>query len=353
LSQPSNPVTVLVCACGKRLNAAGAVPGRLGRCPACGARFRVPPAAAPRQPEEALPARAPVGPSAFVNAAGQSPVSAKTTPKRYRDGLLLPPQRPETRLRESLLYPLWGATGLGLLLFMPPLFWFTSLPLMSLGSLLAAGNSPWTRFGSMFLFSVVPCFAMALGYSLLFLGRVLVSSALGEVYHPRWPGWGVEEMAGGVGRWFWAIVVGLVVGGVPAVAYWIYCGDVDPLDVVVLAELIAVGAVYAQMALLASLLHDDPLGANPITVVRALIRVGWRWTYIRACLVSGFALIVAIGAFRGLFAISQPVLAAAALWAFWVLVLYLAMVVLRVLGLCYHRHARAFGWFRDRPRWGV
>ena len=40
---------------------------------------------------------------------------------------------------------------------------------------------------------------------------------------------------------------------------------------------------------------------------------------------------------RGLLAITHPLLAAVGLWAFWVLTLYLAMVVLRVLGLCYHR----------------
>jgi hypothetical protein len=98
-------------------------------------------------------------------------------------------------------------------------------------------------------------------------------------------------------------------------------------------------------------LHDDPLAANPITVLRAIVRVGWGWA--RPCLVSGFALLLGIVAFRGLFAISQPSLAALALWACWVLIMYLAMVALRVLGLCYHRHARALGWFRDRPRWGV
>ena len=34
--------TVLVCRCGKRISAPGATPGRVGRCPACGAMLRVP-----------------------------------------------------------------------------------------------------------------------------------------------------------------------------------------------------------------------------------------------------------------------------------------------------------------------
>jgi hypothetical protein len=287
-----------------------------------------------------------VGPSAFVSAAGRD------LQTRRRDGLILPPERPETRLCDSLLYPFWGATGLGLLVFFPPAFWFTSLPLISTIATLLSGNlTTSARFGLMFLLLLTPCFVLVLGYALLFLGRVLVSSALGEVEHPRWPGWDLDEMVRGVGRWFWAVVVGVVVGGLPALAYWISCGDIDPIDLVIFAELLAVGAAYAQMALLASILHDDPLAANPITVLRAIVRVGWSWA--RPCLVSGFALVLGIVALRGLLAISQPSLAALALWACWVLIMYLAMVALRVLGLCYHRHARALGWFRDRPRWGV
>src|SRR4030088_328686 len=37
-----NDVPVLVCACGKRLRAPGAKPGRVGRCPSCGGTMRVP-----------------------------------------------------------------------------------------------------------------------------------------------------------------------------------------------------------------------------------------------------------------------------------------------------------------------
>jgi hypothetical protein len=296
-----------------------------------------------------LPPRAPMGPSAYVASTASASAPAGSS---SRLGPSRPLDRPETRLCDSLLYPFRGATGLGLLAFFPPAFWVTSLPMISAGAaLLSDKTSDTTRFGVVFLFPVVPCFALVLGYSLLFLGRVLVSSALGEVQHPRWPGWDLEEMFRGVGRWFWAVVVGVVVGGLPSLVYWLYCGDIDPLDVIVFAELLALGAVYAQMALLASILHDDPLAANPITVVRAIVRVGW--SYARPCLVSGFALALGVGAFLGLFKITHPTLAALALWAFWVLVLYLAMVALRVLGLCYHRHAWALGWFRDRPRWGV
>jgi hypothetical protein len=353
-----NSVTILVCACGKRLNAAGAVPGRVGRCPACGARFQVPgvgpsPAAAPaaRATDEALPPRAQVETSAFVSASASSSSSARGSRSQPREGLIVPPDQPETRSRDSLLYPFWGASGLGMLLVFPPALWLTSLPLISACAvLLSEGQTASTRFGVVFLFPVAGGFAVVFGYLLLFLGRMLVASAMGEVQHPRWTGWELDEMLRGVARWFWAVVVGVVGGGFPALVYWISCGDIDPLDVIVFAELLAVGAAYAQMALLASILHDDPLAANPITVVRAILRVGW--SYLRPCLFSGFALALGLLAFKGLFAITEPSLSGLGLWACWVLVIYLAMVSLRVLGLFYHRHARALGWFRDRPRWG-
>ncbi len=80
----------------------------------------------------------------------------------------------------------------------------------------------------------------------------------------------------GLSRWFWAFLIGGVLGMFPAVWYWIRCGKVDLLDWIVLVDLILPGVAYGQMALVASLLFDDPLGANPITVGQALWRVGLR-----------------------------------------------------------------------------
>ena len=46
-------------------------------------------------------------------------------------------------------------------------------------------------------------------------------------------------------------------------------------------------------------------------------------------------------------------LAVLALYAFWVLFLYLAMVVLRMVGLTYYTHAGELVWFKGRPKWGT
>jgi hypothetical protein len=339
-------VPVLVCSCGKRLRAPGAIPGRVGRCPDCGAELRVPDASPSRNLEQdSAPATRPPR----RKKARKRPTAPAST--EVWDGLIRAPQRPETHLWTSLLYPFWGATGIALLVFLPPVLWLFSMPGVSLIAAALNGQSVmgigWLLLGLPSTMGV----AVVLGYALLYLGRVLVSSALGEVHHPRWPDGSPGEIARGFGRWFWALLVGGVSGGFPAVAYWVYCGDIDTFDVIVLSELVALGAVYAQMALLASILHDDPLGANPITVLRALRRVGW--DCLRPSLVTGFALVLAAGATALLFAIEYPLLAAVTLWAFWVFLLYEAMVVLRVLGLFYFRHARTLGWFHDRPRWGA
>ena len=122
---------------------------------------------------------------------------------------------------------------------------------------------------------VIFSFSMTFGYALLFLGHVLVSSALGENDHPRWPEWHPADISEGICRWFWAAFFGLALGGVPVAFYWLHCGDVDWFDWIVFAELVMLGTGYAQMALAASLLHDNLIAANPITVVAAIVRIGW------------------------------------------------------------------------------
>ncbi|MCA1684646.1 MAG: hypothetical protein LC745_01420 [Planctomycetia bacterium] len=325
-----NDVPILVCDCGKKLRAPGAVPGRLGRCPACGGAMRVPaPATAPPpappgertggpnteaapRPTTRVPGRDRNGPTGR-----REPEGLKTT---IWNGVVKAPGRVETGLRDSLLYPLWGANGIALLVFLPPLLWFASVPTITMVTALSGSES---AFGVGAMLILIPSglgLLAVLGYSLLFLGRVLATSAIGEVHHPHMPDWDLSNIYFGLGRWLWAGFTGGLIGGIPGVAYWIYCGTIDPFDVVILTELTALGAVYALMALLASILHEDVLAAGALWGVLSQV--------------------------------PSLKLAVAALGGFWVFALYEAMVVFRVLGLFYHRHARALGWFRDRTRWG-
>jgi hypothetical protein len=288
-----------------------------------------------------------------------TPVKARKTSRKKAsadetaiwDGLIQAPARPEVSLRESLLYPLWGATGVALLVIFPPLLWFASQPFLMAVEAPSAGQSPFGIGVLFLLFPPVLAFGAVFGYLLLYLGRVAASSALGEVHHPRWPDWDLSAIVFGLGRWLWAGLTGGVVGGVPAVVYWVYCGEVDLFDYLILAELLAVGAVYALMALLASILHEDALAANPVTVAAAIWKSGWG--YAQPCLLAGFAVVVAATLLGATFKVKANWLSAFLFWVFWVVALYEAMVVLRVLGLFYHKHARELGWFRGRTGWGV
>jgi len=355
-------VPILVCDCGKRLKAPGAAPGRVGRCPACGGLMRVSEVAVRQTPAPAI-----VADDAADEPPSDEPRPVRSKPRRRKragsgapetataiwDGLIAAPRssRGES-LQTSTLYPLWGGTGVASLILFPPLLWVTSVP--TAGGLAAlfggAGSTPSFLGLLMALPTAMGLFAV-LGYVLLFLGRVLAASALGEVHHPRWPDWELSTMVFGVGRWLWAGLVGGAVGGLPAVAYWIGCGDVDFFDLVILGELLAAGAVYGLMALLASVLHEDVAAANPVTVLKAVRAVGW--DYLPSCLVAGFSVLVSGTVGLAAFEVESPALAAFLAWLFWVLALYTGMVSLRVLGLCYARHAGVLGWFRGRTGWGV
>lgn len=249
------------------------------------------------------------------------------------------------------MYPLWGATGISLLVLLPPLFWMTTLPFVTAVFAWSAGPS---LFGIGLLFLLLPAgmgFLLASGYTLLYLGAVAASSAVGEMHHPRWPDWELSTIASGLARWAWAGLVGMMVGGLPATYYWVYCGDVDLFDALILADLLALGACYALMGLLASILHEDALAANPFTVLSAIWRVGWG--YLAPCLLAGLAVVLAGTVLAATFETQNGALSAFLFWLFWVVVLYESMVVLRVLGLFYRVHARRLGWFRDRTGWGV
>jgi hypothetical protein len=261
-------------------------------------------------------------------------------------GFVRQPESPETSPWGSLLYPVWDFTGLMFLITFSILWWFiTFAPFAFLSSAGGAGGIPWRLFLPFSLGLLV-----VFGYTLLYLGEILISSAAGEVRHPHWPDGDLYEIIRGLFRWFWAFLTGALLGAVPSVLYWIYCGDLDLVDWIVLVDLLVPGLAYGQMALVASLLFDDPLASNPITVCQALWRVGWG--SIRPALILSVAVILAGGLSVLILAIPIPLLAFASLWAFWVFVLYESMVVMRVMGLEYRRQARKLGWFHASPRRG-
>jgi hypothetical protein len=261
--------------------------------------------------------------------------------------------RTEPSFLECLIYPFNDGPGLGLLILLPPFLWFLSLPIFDIIAALQPITKSHWALGLLIVPVLIPVlfsFGMTFGYALLFFGHVLVSSAMGEIDHPRWPEWHPADISEGLCRWFWAAIIGAILGGVPAFFYWYHCGDIDWYDWVVVGELVMIGTAYAQMALAASLLHENVIAANPVTVVMAIIRLGG--CYLRPTLLASTVLVLTGFGVWGLFyKLPSMWLEALALWMFWLLFLYAAMVTLRMMGLTYHAHALDLSWFRRRPRW--
>ena len=110
--------------------------------------------------------------------------------------------------------------------------------------------------------------------------------------------------------------------------------------------------LWLTMALAASLLHDNIVAANPVTVISSVFRIGW--SYLRAALTAAFAMACAgLGIPVLLYKMPKMWMEGLALWGYWVIVLYSAMVALRMMGLPYHAHALDLVWFRRRPRWAT
>ena len=320
---------ILVCRCGQKLNTPGSVPGRVGKCPRCGSLLRMASEPAPEpEPEPEL--------TTLVSAGGTyHPARARSQPflgrAAWADGLVAIPSAPETTLWGSWNYPLRNASGVGLLAMLPPLLWFGTVPLFALIPLIASG-SVLSFLGLILLLPQILILVVVLGHVLVFLGDVVVTSCLGAVDVPRQATWNLGEIARGWGRCLGAATFGGFVGGLPAVAYWIECGDVDWLDQVVLIDLILPGLAYAQMAMVVALIHESPWAvASPNLVLRA-IRAGG-WGYLSPCVVTTVFGIVLVGLLQACLAWNEAIIQVLAFWLWWVLVLYLAMVGLRFLGL--------------------
>lgn len=358
-------ITTLVCPCGMTLKAPGAKPGRVGKCPKCGGMLRVPDDFAPARPrpepiaptadveDEPAPAYA-VGPkTASAGSTVYAPPPSRSRPRSTTtaagEGPITPPKDGDVTLGMSLSYPLWSWSSIAILIYLPPALTITSAPLPFLVGTFAGG----TAFTIASLIALAPGLLMGIcvwGYTLVYLGNVLISSALGEALPPRTPHFGEEDILRVLGRWFWGVIIGVGVGAVPATVWWVYCGEIDWADQLMFVNLAAVGMAYAQMALLAVLLYDDPFAANPITVVRAIRRVGW--DYAGVCFLSGAFLVSIVCQLSVIAQIKETFTHILFFWLFWVNFLYGAMVVLRRLGRFCHRHRVVLEWFPERGRWG-
>jgi hypothetical protein len=256
-------------------------------------------------------------------------------------------RRKNLSLGESFLYPVVDGPGIALMVFVPPFLAIMALPVFDMVVKIRPENAlnPVNLLIIPFSLPLIVSFTLTIGYIFLFLGRVLASSASGEVDHPRFPIWDRLEILEELARWFWALMMGLAVGGVPALIYENSCGEVGWPDLVVLAVLAVGGMAYALMAWMTSLLHDSLAAANPVTVLRSIARIGRG--YVTPCLVATLAFFLDLAAWRMVLLHSpSPEMGLLGLWACWVGTLYAAMMVVRVLGTLYYKNEARLAWFR-------
>ena len=316
--------TILICACGQKVKASGARPGRVGRCPSCGSRLEVPPAlATPRAGSNArgglatnlgsqaleddsagagVPDKVPLGPlprarrakgtdtgdteTSFVGprmASGPPLQTLGTDRTPLAGGLLRPLGSPESGLIGSLLYPLRGAEAVAIAVVMGSIFWgFTILLPEYCLAIWADANSLGTPSMGMLvvLISAIPALLLLplfVIYLLQYLGRVLVSNARGDLVPPRMPDRNFDGIFHGLSPWLIWLVLGVSVGLLPF-ALLISLGDRSLSDRPIAAvSLLILGAAYAARGFDALVPPRSAAGLRPARCpVGAL--ASWRHT---------------------------------------------------------------------------
>jgi hypothetical protein len=355
-----------------RMKAPGAVPGRVGRCPSCGGRLRVPvelPSDAP-EPREEAPAGDGylLGPELEATVrvpSRKKPGQARTgqgrpaTPKRpMADGLIPSLDQPERDWLASFLYPLRGAECLGVLAGLAVICWIFAVlvPEYCLTMMADAESMGAGILGKLFVvvcaLPVVVLSPLVLSYWLQYLGRVLVSSAMGETTPPRSPDRNFDGFFHGLSPWFIWLVLGLGVGLLPLAWYGSSIG-LEASNSWTALLLLGAGLPYVLMALMLSFLHDDPLAAKPWGVLGSLLRAGGSFWTLSGVIAAALGLASA--------AVAMTLwMRPRAFWLYlvlclgcWVILHWTALVVMRLLGLYYFHRRDVLRWHRAHPRWGV
>ena len=120
---------------------------------------------------------------------------------------------------------------------------------------------------------VVIFLPLAILYWLQYLGRILVSSAMGETIPPRTPDRNFNGFFSGISPWLIWLAMGVSVGMLPLVFYITSRNSAADLNPLVAVGLLALGIPYISMALMLAFLHDHPMAANPWNIAVAMFRL--------------------------------------------------------------------------------
>ena len=358
---------ILSCSCGLRMKAKGATPGRVGRCPQCGQALRVP--TTPEvEPIDPTPPK-PVDRGGYVltrtfRAAPSGRRPAPTKGAKPRPAEPSKPSAPEVYRepgpwwRPDFLFPIRGAEGVILVVMLGLASWAVTVlvPELCLTFVADAARFDATLMG--ILVSIIAALpALMLGplvvvYTLQYLGRVLVSGAMGEARPPRPPDRNFDGLFAGLGPWLIWLACGASVGLGPLAVYGLARGGEPAANPWVVAVLTILGLPYALMALLMTFLHDGGF-PRPMVVVGTLIRFHAGFLGLVAVeaglgLVTWGTFMAALALREGYFWVYLPLMLPA-----WMVAHWSAIVAMRILGVFYHHHAATLRWHREKPWWGV
>jgi hypothetical protein len=361
-------VPILSCPCGLRMKAKGATPGRVGRCPKCGQTLTVPEGPKPEdvpepEPEAVSIPRGYALPPTFRPAVAK-PAQGRPARKGAKRRSAEPARVPEVSRavepwwRPDLLFPTRGAEGLIIVAMLGLLSWgvATLLPELCLQFVADAGSMGATLMGVLVsIVAALPGLALGLflvAYALQYLGRVLVSSAMGEAIPPRPPDRNFDGLFNGLSPWLIWLACGATLGLGPLAAYLLSRTWDEPANAIIVLVLAVVGLPYALMALLMTFVRDDGF-PNPLGVVGSLIRFNVK--FLAICAVEVGLGLVVLAAF-----VAMLWLRGREFWLYlplmlpcWMLAHWSSIVAMRALGVFYHLHASVLRWHRKKPWWDV
>ena len=274
-------------------------------------------------------------------------------------GILPALKKTEATWFGSILYPLTSADSLAVMATLTAILWlFTILvPEYCLTLMSDADGMGVSLVGKLIaLISILPVaflLPFAIIYWLQYLGRVIVSSGMGELIPPRTPDRNFEGFFSGLSPWIIWLLLGVAVGMLPAAICRALLSSESAGSPMLSLALVLAFLPYVLMALLMTFLHDDAFAAMPLErhhrphsgrrLVSPALGVRRVYSHVRSRRLRAVLLLR-----NGHFVVY--LLACVGCWA---LFIWISIVVVRVLGNQYHRHRQVLRWNHERPRWGV